>query len=122
MKVEKMETLGVNVKDVRKAASFFADLFELDFGEFVVGGASGATPGHQADDDPSRLGAQAIRVTMDRSGFFEFLETAKSEEDEGFRNIHFKVADMNEAKREMEQRGIRDPCRTSYRRGVGSGL
>ena len=40
-------------------------------------------------------------------GVSNFLETAKSEQDEGFRNIHFKMADMRLAKQEMQQRGIR---------------
>lgn len=102
-----METLGVNVRDVRKTAAFFADLFDLNFGEFDFGGNAQARTSHQAEHDPSRLGAQAFRVAMDHGGFFEFLETAQSKEGEGFRNIHFKVADMNVAKREMEKRGIK---------------
>jgi catechol 2,3-dioxygenase-like lactoylglutathione lyase family enzyme len=101
-----MEVLGINVKDVRKATAFFSDLFEMEFGEFVFGADAKSKTSHADAADPSRLGSQGIKVAMDRRGFLELLETAKSEQDEGFRNIHFKVTDMRLAKQEMEQRGI----------------
>lgn len=106
MKVERMETLGINVKNVRQAMAFFSDLFEMEFGEFVFGGNVKSDTTFEDKSDPSRLGSGGIKVAMDRRGFFELLETAESEKDEGFRNIHFKVPDMRIAKQEMESRGI----------------
>ena len=106
MKVERMETLGINVKNVGKAMAFFADLFEMEFGEFVFGGTTRSETSNVEKADPSSLPSGGIRVAMDRRGFFELLETAATEKDEGFRNIHFKVPDMRLAKQEMERRGI----------------
>jgi hypothetical protein len=101
-----METLGINVKNVGKAMAFFADLFEMEFGEFVFGGTTRSETSNVDKADPSRLPSGGIRVAMDRRGFFELLETAETEKDEGFRNIHFKVPDMRLAKQEMEHRGL----------------
>jgi hypothetical protein len=106
VKVERMETLGINVKNVGKAMAFFADLFEMEFGEFVFGGTTRSETSNVDKADPSSLPSGGIRVAMDRRGFFELLETAATEKDEGFRNIHFKVRDMRLAKQEMERRGI----------------
>lgn len=97
MKVEKIDHVGIYVKDLDKAAEFFRDVFGFEFSrEF---GAEG----------------MGVREVVDRLGFD--LLAAKSPDEplariierrgEGPASLSFKVPDIEEAIEEMKSKGIR---------------
>lgn len=111
--VEKIEIVGVDVPDVARARNLFATLFGLDFGETVLGADS------LTEDVPTRSGAvhtdersvrgRPTRIAIDRSGLFELVEETRP----AMRNIHFKVADIDDAVAQMDEHGIR--CVSNHR-------
>lgn len=107
MDIERMEIVGINVKDVRKAQALFAELLGVEFREFELGVDVPMVSRGGEVADPSRLSAGATRVAIDTSGFIELIQTTPAAETEGFRNIHFKVRDMDAAMAKMRSMGIR---------------
>jgi catechol 2,3-dioxygenase-like lactoylglutathione lyase family enzyme len=103
MRIESMELLGVGVDDFDAAVKTFSGLLGLDFQVF--------TPGVDyelvdigpvvEDDQPPVRG----RIAMDATGFFEIIEMPGLRE--GFRNIHFRVDDIEAAIAHARKRGLR---------------
>ena len=97
MKVEKIDHVAINVKDLKKAAQFFADLLGTEFSSSAV---------FKELDLVSLvepLGVELIEpLTADGP-------TAKAIEQrgEGVSLLSFKVSNVDEAMAEMKTRGIR---------------
>ena len=102
MKVEKIEVFGIDVKNLEKAMTFFSEVFNIEFQHFRLVQASAVDA-----QDAKQPDLSATRIAIDKSGFFELIETQPAPEREGNRNIHFKVSDIGEAKAELQRRGVR---------------
>lgn len=105
MKWERLEIMGVTVPDLDAAVANFTKYFGVQFETY---------------DFPHGIDAELImeptgsnrnmdldkgnRVAIDRSGFFEFVE--RPGEEPGYRNIHFKVDDLEEAKEHLTSQGL----------------
>ena len=97
MKVEKIDHVAINVKDLKKAAQFFADLLGTEFSSSAVFKELDLV----SLVDP--LGVELIEpLTADGP-------TAKAIEQrgEGVSLLSFKVSNVDEAMAEMKARGIR---------------
>lgn len=106
MKIERMEVVGINVNSLAKAVQFFADVLETDFHDFRLGGdiAVESRPVEHADTK-AVTSSGSTRVAIDDKGYLELIEVPDGEE--GLRNVHFKVPDLEEAKAEMKRKGVR---------------
>ncbi|MFC1943778.1 VOC family protein [Chloroflexota bacterium] len=98
MKVEKIDHVGIMVKDLEKAGRFFADLFEVEF------------------TGPSENPGQDIRNMMSRPLGIELISpltpdgpNARTLENrgEGLSLLSLKVQNLEEAVAEMKSKGIR---------------
>ena len=103
MKVEKLEILGVNVKNLHEAVKLFSDILGTTFIDLADVRDERAITEH-ADHT---LEETKRRCAIDRAGFMELIESDPPTEVEGMRNFHFKVPNLEEAKAEMKQKGIR---------------
>ncbi len=102
MRLDRMELLGVSVRDFDAAVAKYTDLFGLDFLIFVPGRDYALT---EADlHDAAATIPVGGRIAMDRTGCFEIVEMPDAEE--GMRNIHFRVDDMDEAVAHFTARGM----------------
>jgi len=97
VKVEKVDHIAINVRDLAKAEKFFVDLFGTEFSK------------------PAVFKELDLRSSVDPLGI-ELVEpltpdgpTARAIEHrgEGVSLVSFKVSDLQEATAEMESRGIR---------------
>jgi hypothetical protein len=103
MKFERMEFLGVVVDDLEVGVRRFSEVFGLDFeivdiAELDIEAADGVLPDAKAPQS-------GMRLAFDTSGFFELVEVAGAAE--GFRNIHFRVDDMEQAVAQLSGKGLR---------------
>ena len=105
MKVERMETIVVNVKNPDEAIRFFSDLLGITFVKRV----EGASKREVVITEHADCAFEEINIknALDRTGFLELIESDPPVETEGIRSIHFKVPDIEEAKAEMKRKGIR---------------
>lgn len=103
MKMDRMEFVGVVVDDLEAGVERFSKVLGLDFEIIDITTLDvHATDGVVAD---ARAPQSGMRVALDSSGVFELVEVAGMEE--GFRNVHFRVDDMDEAVEELSSRGLR---------------
>jgi catechol 2,3-dioxygenase-like lactoylglutathione lyase family enzyme len=111
IRAERIEVLGIDVRNFEAAKSLFARLFGLEFREFdqfaqaairTVLPDSGVV-----HDDPRGLTPSPRRVAIDTSGFFELIESADPADADGMRNIHFKVDNIEAAIHEAQELNIR---------------
>lgn len=102
MKLDRLEFVGVVVDDlevgVRRFSELFGTSFEiLDTTTLDVQVQDGEAPDAQAPQS-------GMRVALDSSGNFELVEVAGMEE--GFRNVHFRVDDIDEAIAHLSGQGL----------------
>ena len=104
MKVEKMEVLAVNVKNLNEAIKLFSDILGVTFVKFPED-----LKIEETTTDHASPAAEGIKhkIAMDRAGFMGLIESDPPTEKEGLRSIQFKVANLERAKAEMKQKGIR---------------
>lgn len=103
MRVERMELIGVVVDDLDAAVARYSDLFGLEFVVFTPGVDYALTGASSDTGDPTPLPG-GIRMAMDTSGCFELIGIPGAEE--GVRNIHFRVDDMEAAIEQFVSRGL----------------
>lgn len=105
MNISAMTMLGVQVKDLDAAIELYSEMFGVEF-EILKPGKD--YPVHDAlagqDPDSGRLRTTG-RIAIDRTEYFELVETPEGPE--GKRNIHFRVDDIDEASRRAEAAGLR---------------
>jgi len=107
MKVEKLDAITINVKDLDEAIRSLSNLFETTFYTSDTLAENGVKAevtitGHA---DPSTERVQS-RDAMSPIGL-EVLQTIPPVEREGVRAIAFKVSNLGEAKEEMKKKGVR---------------
>lgn len=107
MKIERMEVVGIDVHDIQKAARLFEDVLGIKFRHCRFG--IDVMPESSATEaaDPAAPDIKNIRLAIDPTGYLELIQTNSASAREGFRNLHFKVTDLEEAKAEMKAKGIR---------------
>ena len=112
MKVEKIEVLGVIVPNLEEAIKLFSDIFETEFlnlGEIGRGEPKSGELRKQGKvtEDYSLKELTRAKVALDKTGLLYLIEMIAPPLPVGFRNIHLKVSDYEQAKAEMERKGIR---------------
>lgn len=107
MKIERMEVVGIDVQDIDKAARLFEDLLGIKFRHCRFGIDVMPQSGATQADDPAAPDLNGIRLAIDPTGYLELVQTSSASAREGFRNMHFKVTDIEEAKAELKAKGIR---------------
>ncbi len=88
MRIEGIDRVIFGVRDVAQASSFFSALLDTKF-------------------DIMEPMVRGKKMTVAISPLGLELHDIAPDEEEGLRRVHFKVADIEEAKAEMEKKGIR---------------
>ena len=105
MKVEKIDRVAVAVKELDGVKKFFSDLFGTTFERSPVE----TIEKKMTDFGRSASGQRETRyvnVSISPMGL-ELVQTDPPCEREGVLSFHFKVSNLEEAKREMEIKGVR---------------
>lgn len=105
MKIERMEVVGINVTDLDAARSRFSELLGVDFTPFTFGEDVPVERFETDVADAATASFAGTRIAIDPTGYLELVEVPAGSE--GFRNMHFKVTDLDEAKAELRAKGIR---------------
>lgn len=104
MRIDAMPLLGVSVHNFEAEVERYAALFGLEFHVFTAGVdyelRYAADPG---TDTGTTLPSQ-LRLAVDTSDTFEIVELPGAPE--GFRNIHFRVDDIDAAKAHFLDHGL----------------
>ena len=103
MKMDRLEFIGVVVDDLEKGVRRFSEVLGLEFDivdttQLNIQATEGVMPDQRAPQS-------GMRVALDASGTFELVEVEGMEE--GFRNVHFRVDDIEAAITELSARGMR---------------
>ena len=110
MKIGKIEHVSINVKNLDEAVKRFSDVFGTTF-VYSDEGVVEKTVTEHADTTydvayvPGRGGN--LKLAMDRAGCLSLVESDPPLEKEGLRSLYFKVPDIEQAKAEMKQKGVR---------------
>ncbi len=114
MEIEKLDRIVMYVKNLDEAKKRFSSLLGITFEEIPAEGVEPARiePGPKAialaADNPPQEAGERVRVAISPSGL-ELMEgdiTTMPGQTEGIRCFHFKVSDYEDAKAEMEKRGV----------------
>ena len=103
MKIEKIESISINVKNLDEAVKRFSDVLGMTF---VNLNAEKAEKTATELADPA-LDKTKLEEAMDHTGSLNLVESDPPLEKEGLRSIYFKVPDIEQAKTEMKQKGVR---------------
>jgi len=108
MKIERMERVVIFVKDVEKAEEFFSDLLGISFERTPP--KDEIKPREKVytkhADSFFQQSAQYNKVAISPVGL-ELIDTIPPVEKEGVRGFLLKVPNLEEAKAEMEEKGVR---------------
>lgn len=107
MDLQKMELVGLNVRDIDAAMDVFSRLLGVEFVRFDFTDETPIGRFSVDGDDQGALSPRGTIVAMDRTGYIELIQTDPPTEDEGLRNIHFKVSDIDAAVEDLRSRGFR---------------
>lgn len=109
MKVEKLERVALTVKNLDEAIRLFSDLLGTTFERNPA-----ATFVKNVTEHADRAFEETrLRVAISPIGL-ELIETIPPTEKEGVRSFHFKVSDLDQAKAEMKEKGIRLLAEIAY--------
>lgn len=103
MSMKRMEYIGVVVDNLEEGVQRFSEVFGYDFD--IVDTTKLDIQVTEGDMPDAKAPQGGMRLALDKSGVFELVEVAGAEE--GFRNIHFRVDDMDEAIAELSSKGLR---------------
>jgi catechol 2,3-dioxygenase-like lactoylglutathione lyase family enzyme len=103
MNMKRMEYIGVVVDDLEAGVQRFSEVFGYHFD--IVDTTKLDIQVTEGDIPDAKAPQGGMRLALDKSGVFELVEVAGMEE--GFRNIHFRVDDMDEAIAELASKGMR---------------
>ncbi len=104
MEVEKLDGVAVDVKNLDEAIRLFSDILGVTFVKFPEDLKIEETT---TEHGSRTAGGTKPKVAMDRAGLLELIESDPPTEKEGLRSIHFKVSNLEQARAEMKQKGIR---------------
>lgn len=103
MKIEKLEFVAVDVKNLKEAVKLWSDILGTTFIDL-----SDVRDERAITDNVVRTFEETERrCAIDRTGFIELIESTPPVEKEGLRTVVFKVSNLEQAKAEMQQKGIR---------------
>ena len=105
--LQKMELLGLNVRDIDAAIELFSGLFGIEFVRFEFTEDVPIERLPSDGSDAQALSSSGTIVAMDRTGCVELIQTSPPVDDEGMRNIHFKVSDIDAAVAHLRSQGFR---------------
>ncbi len=103
MKVEKVEYVCADVKNLDEAVKLFSDILGTTFVNLGELKLELTIP----EQEGRALPETKMKIAMDRKGFLELIEASPPVETEGVRRVFLKVPNLEEAKAEMKQKGIR---------------
>jgi hypothetical protein len=103
MEPMRMEFIGVVVDDLEAGVERFSEAFGLDFE--IVDTTKLDIQAKDGDLQDPKAPQGGMRLALDTSGVFELVEVAGAEE--GFRNVHFRVDDMDEAIAHLSSKKMR---------------
>jgi hypothetical protein len=118
IEVERVEILGIDVRNIAAARDLLTRLFGVNFLTTVMGG--GVQPVSlplkrgELRPNPGRLEAPS-EVSIDTSGLFELIQSHLPDQPDRVRNIHLKVKNIDDALEQMQREGI--GVRANYRIG-----
>lgn len=119
MKVEKLEFVVIEVKNVDEAAKRFSDIFGTTFvPAFTNIEEQWKREGkpekpdkpywvHTLTEHADHAFESELKIRIDKKGTMELVESVPPSGREGLRAVLFKVPNIEEAKAELEQKGIR---------------
>ncbi|GEM_PF-1748405 len=105
MKVERIDVVCIDVKNLDRAVQLFSELFEIKFERIPFEALSHT---HAITENADRAYEEAPMkslVSKNQVGL-EIIETIPPLEKEGLRAINIKVTDLEQAKVEMKRKGI----------------
>lgn len=102
MEIEKIESVAIDVKDLGKAVKLFSDIFSTTFIDLA-----GIKDERAITKDADHTLEAKHHIAIERRGFIELIESTPRVEKEGLRALVVKVRDIEAAKAEMKQKGIR---------------
>ena len=103
MKIEKIEHISINVKSLDEAVKRFSGVLGTTF-VYPDEETTEKTATEYADP---ALDKTKLREAMDQTGCLTLVESNPPLGKEGLRSIYFKVPDLEQAKEEIKQKGIR---------------
>jgi predicted enzyme related to lactoylglutathione lyase len=108
MKVERLDLVVIDVKDIDEAVKFFSDLFETPFEKLYAPGQKFRRTVISANAEPvEEQPKHSIAMSPFPEGLgLELIQDPASVR-HGLRSLAFKVADLERAKTEMREKGIR---------------
>src|SRR4030042_6866707 len=99
MKVERLDRVAINVRNIDKAQKFFSDLFGTKFEMSPIETLEKKEHVASTSDGTVFKGIAFSPIGL------ELIETNPACKEEGLRSFHLKVSDLEEAKTEMKKRG-----------------
>ena len=103
MKVERNDGVAINVKNLDEAVKLFSGILETTFVSLADVKVEKTVTEH-AD---STLDGTKQEIFVDRTGFLALVELDPPVEKEGVRSLRFKVPNIEQARAEMKQKGVR---------------
>lgn len=103
MKIDRLEFVGVVVDDLEVGVRRFSEIFGTEFE--IVDTTTLDVHAQDGDQPDAKAPQSGMRVALDASGNFELVEVAGMAE--GFRNVHFRVDDIDEAIAHVSAQGLR---------------
>lgn len=103
MKIDRMEILGVVVNDLEEAVERYSRVFGVEFRVFTPGESYPLADAIAINDAAAQIPSGG-RIAMDTSGMFELIEL--KDQEPGFRNIHYRVDNIEEAKAHFIAEGM----------------
>jgi catechol 2,3-dioxygenase-like lactoylglutathione lyase family enzyme len=103
MKVERIDGVAINVKNLDEAVKLFSGVLGTTFVS-LAGVKAEKTVTEHAD---STLDGTKLEIFVDRTGFLALVESDPPVEKEGVRSLRFKVPNIEQARAEMKQKGVR---------------
>ena len=101
MKVERLDRVAINVKNLDEAKKFFSDLLGTSFEMSPI-----ETLEKKEHIASTSDGLVFKGVAISPIGL-ELMETSPPCKEEGIRSFHLKVTDLEEAKADMKRKGVR---------------
>lgn len=101
MKVEKLDRVAINVKNLDEARRLFSDLFST---KFTMSPLDTLEKTEHAERNSGET--KFSKIAFSPIGL-ELIETSPPCEEEGLRSFHLKVSNLEEAKAEMVKKGVR---------------
>lgn len=104
MRLQPMPLLGVSVHDFETEVARYAELFGVTFHIFTAGVDYELRYAADRGTDTGTPLPPRLRIAVDTSDLFELVELPGAAE--GFRNVHFRVDDIDAATTHFVERGL----------------